>query len=1261
MPGKKFWLILFVLTTGISLSYAASFSIITPEWLPANFTHPISKTKVPTFHGAFHDASVDYLPTLTVKLPISQRGDVAAILLEDVWENIVFPGNTFPTEMPAILNAGIGLEKKRPYAVAQIAAMRYYAGTWQRLIRGKVEFRITPDNTILRREGITYPSSSILASGSWYKLAVSNGGIYKLDYNFLKSLGMNPDNLDPSRLKIFGHSDGALPELAGATPYTDAQEIPIQVVTTGSGFKSGDYILAYLPGPEKILFNTSTQIFSHTLHPYSFKKYFFITADGAPGKRINTLPAIPQPEDISIDAYDDYQFLEEEKKNLGLTGRLWVGDEFGIVSTRNYNFPLTGIVTAVPAQINLSAVAFSLSGSTSFQTIANGITLGTLSIAQTPVFSDVVDYGRQNTARYALPNPPSDLGISLNYQRSGGESAGWLNYLAVQSRRSLSYSGPPLLFRSIQNIGPGKITRFNIANAPVNLQVWDVTDPLAIVRMPLSFSGSTASFKSATDTMRLFAAVVDQGTTPEAIGIIPNQNLHAAAQPEMVIVTRPSMLSQANELAALHSSVQGMDVLVVTFEQLCNEFAGGTPDGTAIRNFMKMFYDRAGGDLNLAPKYLLLFGDGTYNNRSLGNFLLPTYQSVNSLGAIQSFVSDDYYGLLDDNEGADVEVTFNRFMDVAVGRIPAENTERANIALDKIKDYLSAASLGNWKNELCFIADDEDNNIHVDDADGIAEMLAGMHPQYNIDKIYLDAYNQQSTAGGSRYPDVNEAIKRKLFAGVRVMNYLGHGGINGLAKERIVTFDDINSWENPGKLPFFVTATCEFTRYDDAGEFTGGERVFFRPNGGAIAMLTTTRLVFSNQNELINRNFMLRLLEQDQLAGSTLGDVILLAKNATNTNIGNRKFALIGDPALPLNYPRHNVVTTQVNGNPPGNDTLKALSKVTVSGEVRTSGGALLNNFNGTANIKLFDKSKNLQTLGNDATSPVRFFKLQRNVIYSGKVPVSDGKFEYTFVVPKDIDFVYGNGKVSYYAENGVDDASGYDPGFVIGGQNENAASDNQGPDVDVFLESEDWAFGGISTPDPILLVNLFDENGINASGNGIGHDIVAILDEDTRSQIILNDFYETELGDFRSGKIRFPLSKIAPGRHSLRVRAWDTYNNSGQGYTEFIVEEKAEIALAHVLNYPNPFTTNTEFSFNHNRPGQILEVKIDIYTVTGRVIKTIRDQVTPEGFRVAGIYWDGKDEFGDNIGKGVYVYRVTVSDGSGQKAREYQKLVVLK
>jgi hypothetical protein len=746
------------------------------------------------------------------------------------------------------------------------------------------------------------------------------------------------------------------------------------------------------------------------------------------------------------------------------------------------------------------------------------------------------------------------------------------------------------------------------------------------------------------------------------LGAVANQDLHAAGAQDLIIVSRKAFLSQAEELAAFHRNEDGMRVLVADYDQVLNEFSSGTNDASAIRNFVKMFYDRAGGNPGDLPKYLLLFGDGTFINRDLGEYYLPTYQSQKTFESLETYVSDDYFGLMDDNEGDNVDNTAAEIVDIGVGRIPADNVSKAQLAVEKIRKYYDASAYGEWRNQGTFVGDDEDFNIHVEDADLFAQTFATAMPGFNIEKIYLDAYQQQSGAGGATYPQVNDAIDKKLFTGTLFLNYVGHGGSLGLAEEDILTFTDINNWENPTKMPLFITATCELSRYDEYDKFTAGERIYFKENGGGIALVTTTRVVFSNRNKEMNRNFTDEMIVASLNPGMKLGDIIREAKSTTNTGDGNRKFTLLGDPALRLAFPKNNVVATHINNVPVSqpHDTLKSLAKISVKGEVRNTADVLMAGFNGVASLIVYDKMKTINTLQNDPESDAFSFDLQKNTVFKGKTRVNNGIFEFTFLVPKDIDYNFGPGKLSLYASNDTTDAGGYSKEIIVGGVSDTVLNDDEGPEVDVFLNDENFAFGGITDEDPTLLLILADENGINTSGNGIGHDITAIIDNDTRNVLVLNDFYESELDDITSGTVKYPFSQLSAGRHTLLVKAWDILNNSGQGYTEFIVEENASLALEHVLNYPNPFTTNTTFMFEHNKPAQELDLRIEIFSVSGKVVKTIRQTVNSLGYRVADINWDGKDDYGDKIGKGVYIYRITLSDSYGKKVTKYQKLVLL-
>ncbi len=1180
-----------------------------------------------------------------------------------------------------IVSKFIGIERKNN--IATVTILPFINSNGQIQVLSSFDLSVTPTANSARLHGNTgtertYAPNSILNNGKWFKFGVPHTGVYKLDYTFLKNLGIAVDNINPAEIRIFGQRAGMLPELAGADREDDSREIPLKVVSAASNrFQAGDYVLAYLPGPEQWSYNASKQMFLPKKHLYSDTKNFFITTDAGAGTRINTVNSSTLPETAIISTYDDYAFIEEDKVNISQSGKQFLGDEFSAVADKSYNFSFPNLITSQPVKLNIAVAAnASFSHSSFIITSDNGTANRTIFFQNLAISGELQVYpGILNTADYKKQNfsfnvSSNNFTVNLSFNRNGDfNTKGWLDYLQINGVSNLQYNGQPLYFRSKASVGIGSISKFEIQNMNSNVEIWDVTNPFLVQKINYNLSGNIASFNIATDSLKEFVAIETSNETPMAFGRIANQNLHALPQQDMLIVTRAAFLQQAQELAQFHRDKENLRVAVVELNQVYNEFSSGTNDITAVRDFTKMFYDRANGDLTQMPKYLLLFGDGTYDNKNLGDYLMPTYESDKSFETLETYVSDDYFGILDDNEGADITNTSGEIEDIGVGRIPADDVSKAQTAVEKIKMYYSNAAYGDWRNQGTFIGDDEDFNIHVIDANAFADNYATAEKKTNVDKIYLDAFQQQSAAGGATYPAVNEAIDRKLFTGTLFINYVGHGGPLGLAKEKVLTVDDIAQWDNATKLPLFITATCEFASYDIPDEYTAGERVLFKSNGGGISLVTTTRVVYSNRNQQMNNNFMAQMVNAYSDDNMKLGDIVREAKKFTNTYDGNRKFTLLGDPALRLAFPKYNVVATRINNalfSTP-HDTLKALSKITIEGEVRDNGNSLMSGFDGIASVNIYDKIKTINTLVNDPLSADNpdgslpySFKLQKNIIYKGKAKVTDGKFKFTFLVPKDIDYNNGLGKISMYANTDTTDASGYTTDIVIGGASDTVLTDNIGPDVDVFLNDDKFVFGGITDENPKLFAKLFDENGINTSGNGVGHDITAIIDNDTKKIYNLNDFYETTVDDISHGTVNYPFSKLSKGRHTLEVKAWDVLNNSGVGYTEFLVEEKANLALSHVLNYPNPFTTNTIFMFEHNKPGVSLDVRIEIFTVSGKVIKTITKNINTEGYRVNDITWDGLDDYGDKIGKGVYIYRVSLKEDGGKKVSQYQKLVIL-
>jgi hypothetical protein len=795
-----------------------------------------------------------------------------------------------------------------------------------------------------------------------------------------------------------------------------------------------------------------------------------------------------------------------------------------------------------------------------------------------------------------------------------------------------------------------------------------------------TFNGQTAEFGQSVEQggqSTYICFTEDAAQSPVFSGRVANQNIHALAAADYLIITPAALTSEAERLADFHRNNDNLSTHVVQLESIYNEFSSGSQDISAIRDFIRMFHVRHSGTSD-ALQYVLLFGDGSYDHkdRISGNTnLIPTFQSENSVSLLISYASDDFYAMLDDGEGT---LSGPELPDVGIGRIPVRTIEQAREMVDKIIRYStpgeadgntncaanSSLRLGDWRNTLCFIADDQDRNLHLRQSERILAVAQQYSPASNIDKIVLDAYTQVSTPGGSRYPDVNEAINRRVEKGALLVNYTGHGGELGWASESILNNDMINSWSNSNSLPAFITATCEFSRYDDPQRTAAGEFVLLNPAGGGICLFTTVRLAFAIENELINSNMMRRMFTPINGEMPRTGDIIKLAKT---DNPSNRNVTLLGDPALRLSYPLHKVVTTSVEEANTGQaaDTLKSLSKITIKGRIEDQSGNPLNTFNGIIYPTVYDKSGKIYTLVNDQSgtdiSLPDSFLLRSNTLYKGKASVLNGIFSCTFIVPRDISIQYGSGRISYYAHNGAEDAQGANESIVIGGIGTSVLSDNSGPDIRLFMNDEGFVSGSMTSPNPQVYAILNDSSGINTVGNGIGHDITAQLDGKPNLLYVLNDFYESDLDSYQQGRVRFPLEGLSEGVHTLVLKAWDINNNSSEQEIEFVVASSAGLALDRVLNYPNPFTTKTTFMFEHNKPCEGMAVQVQVFTVSGKLVKTLDSYQICEGFRNSPLEWDGRDDFGDPLGKGVYIYRLKVRTADGETAQKTEKLVLLR
>ncbi|MGQ0829730.1 MAG: type IX secretion system sortase PorU [Bacteroidota bacterium] len=1297
-----------ILAFGQSGSVAGAVALPSTQiiWQPVNSVK-ISETEKQhflSFDGATYED--DFLPRYNQKVAINANEEsFFAVINNPVYgtlsdEEIRIIKNSAKITADIRINASVCITKKQKYGVVSFIPIRKNntTGKFEKLLSFDISVMPGGGSTRSQARGIrTYAANSVLQNGTWHKMAIATDGIYKLSYSFLQSIGIDVSAINPQNIRIYGNGGGMVPELNSIVRPDDLVENAIIVQGEADGvFDINDYVLFYGKSPHTWQYNSTTcSKFTHTTHLYCDSAYYFITTDLGAGKRIQTQASSTLPVTHSVTTFDDHAFHENDNINFIKSGRRWYGEYFDNITSYNlsFSFPYIDGSSSASVKASIASRYINLSGS-SYATYFVSSQSGKDTIAISETGPDAYsDYAIIGTSCYSFT--PSNPIVTVNVAKQTADAIAWLDYIDVNVRRQLIMSGDQLLFRDAQSMGAGNVAEYTISsNQPI--QIWDISEGTNIRSQILNVTGTNYQFILPADSLKQFIAFTGLSfKTPSYAGMVANQNLHALSDKDFIIVVHPDFYNEATQLAAFHENVDTLSTIVVTTQQIYNEFSSGAVDVSAIRDFVKMFYDKAAG-VNELPQYLLLFGDGSYDNKrkfSNNTNLIPTYQSDNSTVLTRSYVSDDFFGLLDDSEGLFSPSSSADVVDIGIGRFPVKSKSEAQTAINKILSYVKTgvppntanngcssqsfnSPYGDWRNMVCFIADDEDGGLHEgvtgEGADQLATMIDTTYDNYNIDKIYLDAYRQESTPGGQRYPGVNEAINKRMDKGCLIMNYTGHGGEVGLAHERVVEVAQINKWNNANNLPLFFTATCEFARYDDPERTSAGEYVFLNPNGGGIALFTTVRLVFASPNFYLNKNFYKAAFEPINGKMPRLGDLYQYMKAQPGGNsVNSRNFTLLGDPALMLAYPKYNVTTDTVNAvtvSSSSSDTLKALSTISVSGYVRDNNNNILSGYNGVLYPTVYDKPQNITTLSNDpcppssgeTCSPFYTFKLQKNILYKGKVSVINGHFNFSFVVPKDIAYQYGVGRISYYAENGSEDANGYYEKIIIGGSNDAAPGDVTGPEINLYMNDNKFVFGGLTNENPDLFAVLKDVNGINTVGNGIGHDITAVLDANTDNVVVLNDYYQADLNSYKSGTLRYRYSDLSEGKHTLKLKVWDVYNNSSESYTEFIVAKSAELALSHVLNYPNPFTTKTQFYFEQNQCCQLLDVQVQVFTISGKLVKSIAQYVHTEGFRSEPIEWDGRDDFGDKIGKGVYIYRIKVRTSEGSTAEKYEKLVIL-
>ncbi|MBC7525681.1 MAG: type IX secretion system sortase PorU [Flavobacterium sp.] len=1115
-------------------------------------------------------------------------------------------------------------------------------------------------------------SNSVLSTGTFYRFFVEKSGVYKISKGFLNELGFNPDGINPTKIKIFGNGGRMVPLSNGVFYPNDLTENAIQVIGESDGnFGDDDYILFYAEGMD----NWSQENNTH-LNLYDTKSYYYIVADASDGKRITNFQEPTGASTLNLTTYDDYQFHEIDLTNIGRLGRTWYGEDFSLNNEQTFDFNFPNIDTSSQMQLNVHAGANSFV-TTNFTVTANTTSVGSISI---PGFllngAQVASDGNLPTA--TVPSTPS-ISIKLKYDNNGVPSSkGYLDYIVLKTKSNLSGFGKQYRFQYNNASSQSGIVNYQFNNANSIKQVWDITDIYNVTAI-VNSGNSNFSFKDNLGVSKKYIVVDDSDFYAPQKGqssSVSNQNIKGTifnnAQGnfqdiDYLIVTPQFLNAQAENLASFHRTNSGLNVKVVNLENIYQEFSGGKQDIGAIRNLVKYIYQNASSP-SQRIKYLNLFGDASFDfkDRIPNNTnIVPIFHAVNSnYNGEASFASDDYFGLMDNNEG---DPTYNYGIDVAVGRMLVSSVQQADEMVNKVVEYHDIKSYGSWRNNYVAISDDTDKDSDISlqvYQNNLTDVIYANKPFLNFKKILLDSYQQVTSAGGDRYPQAKEDLRNAFEKGALVFNYLGHGGEDGLTQERIWDKFDGANFNNQYRYPLFITITCDFSRFDNPYKKTAGEYTYWNPKGGAIEMITTIREIGQGSAEIFNNELAKKLFAYGSNTYPSIAEALRLAKNSSNNNSATKVVFILGDPALMLAIAKPKIVLTKVNDVSVSQpiDDFKALSYIKLTGEIQDENGNPLPSYNGELSVNIFDKNYTRSTFDNDGFSPPISFTNLGETIFRGNASVNNGLFEFGFVVPKDIKIPVGNGRINFYSKRDqlLLDKSGYNLDIKVGGLNLNAVADVTPPRVRLYMNDESFVNGGITNQSPYFLAFVTDEHGINTA-SGIGHDIVAILDGDATKPYLLNDYYETVLNDYTKGKIRFPFRNLALGLHTITFKVWDVYNNFVTSEIQFLVVGDDDVTLTNVLNYPNPFVNYTQFWFTHNKPYEPLEVQVQIITITGKVVKTINQFVTNEGFLSRDVSWDGKDDFGDSIGKGVYIYKLTVkSTITNKKSEKIEKLVIL-
>ena len=1090
----------------------------------------------------------------------------------------------------------------------------------------------------------SYAERSVLADGHWVKIRVSESGVCRMSFSELRSAG-----LEPSQVRVFGYGGAQKEQDFSKRNIDDLPQVPVYV--------GEDYILFYVQGPISWTYNGSR--FAHTRNTYSDFGYYVLSDDAGAMLPFPEAEAVSgSPTDVTYYSY--YQVQDKDSVNLidrtGVSGggRTFYGEQFAAGQTRTFTFS-TPYANGDNSSVYIDMAAYAATTST-VKAQLNNTSSKSIYISSIP---DHYTFGVAGTISMNGASEEQNQRVTMQFVNSNAGALAWLNYIEITTPSELVMTGSYMGIRSLVNRNTTYPVRFLLRNTTASTQIWDVTDLAAIQRMPTTMvDDQLAWVGTQADGVHEYIAVNTDGTKfvqAEVVGEVKNQNLHALSNIDYIIICPEGYEDVSEDLAKAHEAKQAITYAIVTDQQVYNEFSSGTPDATAYRWLMKMLYDRAKNGIGQQPRWLLLMGHGTFDNRKLlrnsGTSLLLTYQSKNSVNEIKAYATDDYFAYLDDNEGA---IDTQGRMDIGVGRLPVESLDEARTTVDKLIQYIRNEQTGKWKNQLVYLADDGENGTHTETAEKSAELVRIKNPDFIVHKIFLDAYPQEVNASGESYPLAKNRVLNLLKNGVLFFDYSGHGGYNAITNESILNLKDIAGMTNKNQA-FWLFATCNFAQCD-AGKRSAAETAVLNPKGGAIGILAATRTVYAPQNTNLNRSVCDTLFGHSDVFhyDMTLGEAILIGKNLLGSDENKLAYVLLGDPCMRLNYPTDYHVETLTEM-----DTLNALSVQHVEGRIIDEDLNTVSDFNGKVDITIYDKMQSIPTRDNDNAGGdprVVAYNDYPNTIFSGATDVKDGLFNYTFMVPKDIRYNFDNGRIVYYAVTAdslkTAEAVGHFEQFIIGGSGSIVTIDTVGPEMEIYLNSPAFRNGDKTYATPRFFANLYDENGINTAGAGIGHDLMLIIDDDPKMIYSLNEYFTAANNSYQAGQVSYLMEELANGPHSLTFRAWDLLNNSTTKSLNFIVEAGLDPSIYNVTTYPNPVQQSgvVHLVVNYDQPDELIETEIYLYNTAGQMVYSHK-QDNPDAVSI------NLPALGLNTG--VYIYSVKIKSASSKYSTTSGKIIV--